>query len=160
MAIPLFGEIEKLINEHGSAVILKERIDLLKEQYAAIEKKHSDSEAANTKISAELRISELSNYELKQKIQELELAGQKSDPQRLEPIRERLLCVLALVTRHVSTGEIAETLEISNQVTLFHLTELESNRLVHGSYTSDGRPPHWAIIQGGRAYLAKYGLLP
>jgi len=30
--------IEKLINEHGSATILRERITLLNEQYAAVEK--------------------------------------------------------------------------------------------------------------------------
>ena len=34
-----FDSIEKLINEHGSAAILRERITLAKEQYAALERR-------------------------------------------------------------------------------------------------------------------------
>lgn len=35
--------IEKTITEHGSAVILKERIDLARDQYAALERKLADA---------------------------------------------------------------------------------------------------------------------
>jgi hypothetical protein len=57
MSIAVLGEIEKLINEHGSAVILKERIALAQDQYAALEKKLSESES-HTK-AAELRAKNL-----------------------------------------------------------------------------------------------------
>ena len=50
MAFPLFGEIERLINEHGSAVILKERLTLASEQYAALEKKVSELQAENERL--------------------------------------------------------------------------------------------------------------
>ena len=39
----IFGGIEKLINEHGSATILKERLLLVADKYAALEQKLSDS---------------------------------------------------------------------------------------------------------------------
>ncbi len=39
MGIPIFDELEKLINEHGSANILRERNAFAKDQYAALEKK-------------------------------------------------------------------------------------------------------------------------
>ena len=43
----IFDSIEKLINEHGSAVILKERIALAADQYAALEKKIIELQAEN-----------------------------------------------------------------------------------------------------------------
>ncbi len=42
MGIPFLGEVEKLINEHGSAAILKERIALANDKYAALEAKVAD----------------------------------------------------------------------------------------------------------------------
>ena len=38
---------EKLINEHGSSAILKERITLIQAEYAALERKCADLEAEN-----------------------------------------------------------------------------------------------------------------
>ena len=43
MSFPLLDGIEKLINEHGSAVILHERIALAKDQYAALERQVRES---------------------------------------------------------------------------------------------------------------------
>lgn len=38
MAIPFLGEIERLINEHGSATILRERLQLANDRYVELEK--------------------------------------------------------------------------------------------------------------------------
>ena len=46
----IFDSIEKLINEHGSAVILKERIALAADQYAALEKKIIELQAENERL--------------------------------------------------------------------------------------------------------------
>lgn len=53
MAIPIFGEIERLITEHGSAAILKERIALASDQHAALEKKLLDSELREENLRSE-----------------------------------------------------------------------------------------------------------
>ena len=37
----IFGGIEKLITEHGSAAILRERIALIAQQYSALEKENA-----------------------------------------------------------------------------------------------------------------------
>jgi len=52
MAFILDG-IEKLINEHGSSVILKERIALAREQYAALERKVIELERKVSELKAE-----------------------------------------------------------------------------------------------------------
>jgi len=56
----IFEGIEKLINEHGSATILKERLSLAADQYAALERKNAETErraqeAEVGKLTAEVR---------------------------------------------------------------------------------------------------------
>ena len=46
----LLDGFEKLINEHGSAVILKERISLANDQYVILEKKVSVLESENERL--------------------------------------------------------------------------------------------------------------
>lgn len=46
----IFDSIERLINEHGSSVILKERLTLAAEQYAALEKKVSVLATENERL--------------------------------------------------------------------------------------------------------------
>ena len=46
----LLDGLEKLINEHGSAVILKERISLANDQYVILEKKVSVLESENERL--------------------------------------------------------------------------------------------------------------
>lgn len=61
----LLDGIEKLITEHGSAAILRERIALAREQYAALEKKTSELQAENERL-------ESSSAKLQEHIRELE----------------------------------------------------------------------------------------
>lgn len=46
--------IEKLINEHGSSAILKERLGLIQAQYTALEGKCRDLEAENQALRSEI----------------------------------------------------------------------------------------------------------
>jgi len=45
---------EKLINEHGSSTILKERLTILKDEYSQIEKSCSELQSENGALKAEL----------------------------------------------------------------------------------------------------------
>jgi len=49
----LLDGIEKLINEHGSAVILKERIALANDQYSVLEQRLSASEFREKQLKSE-----------------------------------------------------------------------------------------------------------
>jgi FtsZ-binding cell division protein ZapB len=57
--------IEKLINEHGSATILRERIALANDQYAALEKKVIGLQSENERLKSD-------NSKLQEKIRDLE----------------------------------------------------------------------------------------
>lgn len=49
----IFQDIERLITEHGSAAILRERLTLAAEQYAALEKKVDELQAENERLESE-----------------------------------------------------------------------------------------------------------
>lgn len=59
----LFDGIEKLINEHGSAAILRERIQLANDQYAALEQKAAALQMQVKQLQAE-------NVQLSQQLQQ------------------------------------------------------------------------------------------
>jgi hypothetical protein len=51
----LFDAIEKLITEHGSAAILRERIAQAKEQQAALEKENASLKTENARLASDLQ---------------------------------------------------------------------------------------------------------
>jgi DNA-directed RNA polymerase subunit RPC12/RpoP len=61
----LLDGIEKLITEHGSAVVLRERIALAREQYAVLEKKVSALQTENDSLK-------FSNGKLEERVRDLE----------------------------------------------------------------------------------------
>lgn len=50
----MFELLEKLINEHGSSAILKERLGLVQAEYAALERKCANLESENEALRAQL----------------------------------------------------------------------------------------------------------
>jgi hypothetical protein len=68
----LLDEIEKLITEHGSAAILKERLLLVADKYAALEKALAACESTAKVTFSEKQALELENLKLKEKVQILE----------------------------------------------------------------------------------------
>ena len=166
MAIPILGEIERLINEHGSAAILKERLALATDEYTALERKLSESESRAE--AAEVRVKEvesenqrleLDNFKLKDRIRDLEGQLTERTGQRLEEVREKLLQLLAAQTDRITSSQAARALQIGEQLAKYHLTEMEKESLVSAAYFYSGRPTDYAIAQGGRAYLVSHGLL-
>ena len=65
MAIPFLNEIEKLITEHGSAAILRERIALINDKYVALESENRVLRSENEALKFE-------NTELKEQRRTLE----------------------------------------------------------------------------------------
>jgi hypothetical protein len=68
MGIPVFSEIEKLITEHGSAVILRERLAFLKDQFDALEKEakqlRDDNKTLKSTLAAAVRQKEPAKVDL------------------------------------------------------------------------------------------------
>ena len=94
MAIPLLGEFERLINERGSAAIMKERLSMANDQYAALERRLADAMAAEKDAHSLLKSAELkaSNAEAEKLKLELELQRISIELEKLknaEPLKFR-----------------------------------------------------------------------
>lgn len=70
--------IQSLINEHGSASILRERLGLLREQCAAQERMCADLQAQNTQLQARLEQSERRAANLEQELQSIKASAVSS----------------------------------------------------------------------------------
>jgi hypothetical protein len=64
--------IEKAINEHGSAEILKERLALAKDEFVALDRKASELERAIGKLEAKLEREQFDRDKAQQELQRLQ----------------------------------------------------------------------------------------
>jgi regulator of replication initiation timing len=64
----LLDGLEKLINEHGSAAILRERIALLNEQHSLLEKKAAALEKQVVQLQSENEVLKTENSNLKEQV--------------------------------------------------------------------------------------------
>lgn len=64
----LLNGIEKLINEHGSSVILKEHIALANDQYSLLESKVIDLQSENERLRLELEKAQVQIQQLQERI--------------------------------------------------------------------------------------------
>ena len=81
----LFGPIEKLINEYGSAAILRDRIALFKDQLAILKEKFTTLETEKRDTETENQKLKTENTKLKEKIQSYEKSSR--DTPVSHPIR-------------------------------------------------------------------------
>jgi len=150
--------IEKLINEHGSAIILKERIGLANDKYAALEDKAKGLQASLDRLEAEnARLTDENNRLRK------EAAAREAAPApAMDELRERVLLAVAERDNRY-TRDVASALGISPNVAEFNLEELKEARLLHVAYSmasyAGGGGAHWSISHEGRRYLLGRGLL-
>lgn len=159
MSLNPLSLLEKAINEHGSAVILKERLALAADQFAVLEKKLADQEILSRQLqsdneSLQLDVTQKQN-EIGRLTSQIHQAQQKAE--RRPEIQERLLLLIA-----ANNGQTTEWLSKHGkhgiQSTEFHLGEMELAGLVlHVFRATD--PNQWKMRHEGRRYLETNGLL-
>jgi Fic family protein len=178
----LFENIDKLINERGSANILRERLLLANDQYSALEKKLVDltSEkvvlaSENMLLQSQLEILKSENQclqldivNLRQEIQRKDniIQKEKSHSNLLDKVSVNILKLL-FKQDNLTSGQITESIGITLQTANFHLEELKAKKMLkqHTIYHDpiENHPPGtwikrqgflvWALEQKGRKYL-------
>jgi len=143
----LLDGLEKLINEHGSAAILKERIELANDKYAALERRLAEMSEDNKRLRAE-------NEELRTRATGTKAAGPAVE---IDETAQRIILLLAKQT-DLQQSQIARQLGIGEELAAFYLEELENADILYGSH-STMRPVEYSLSQEGRRYLIKNGLL-
>lgn len=157
----LSEQLQKLINEHGSAAILRDHLALFKDKVVLLEQKAASLESENVILKAKLDNSESDfnksqkdNEELRSKIQQYE---QPSHGVLLEEVKVNILLFMAK-HEEVYAQHVASALKIGLQTAQFHLEELQETNLVSSSYCTDEETP-WYLAQGGRKYLVRNNLI-
>jgi molecular chaperone DnaK (HSP70) len=154
----LLDGIERLINEHGSAAILKERIALANDKYAALEQTLSECEAAKIKLHSENETLRIDLEKAQVKVRNLEEKLYERHGHRLDEIREQILQLLA-AHDGITDQQVARSAGVSEQVASFHLHELEAADFASRSLFVGQSSTPWHIEQEGRRYLVTHGLL-
>lgn len=150
--------LEKLINEHGSAAILKERIALANDKYAALEEKLSACEARKKELHSENEALRLNLQKATVEIQNLEYLSDKSHIDRLEEVKEQILILLS--SQDTYESNVANAVGVGAQVATFHLQELASAGFIDRRHSMmPGTVFPWSLTQNGRRYLITHGLI-
>lgn len=160
----LLADIEKLINEHGSAAILREKVGLLEHQRAAaIEERDKLShelvgakatiqtlEADKIKLQGERDAARQESDRLKQ------IANQGSD---LPEECKNMLVVFANAPKGALKSQVFAHFRLNQAKGDYFFDQLLKHNLVHSSYGQMGVGMFYHATATGREYLAKAGLL-
>ena len=115
---------EKLVIEHGSAVIQEKHIAFLKEQFSMLEKENAELRARKQVLETENENLKNENINLRKKIQDYE---KSSHAITLTEIEVSILSFLANQENTDITPEhIAQSLNTNLQVITFHLENLRA----------------------------------
>lgn len=143
----LLDGLEKLITEHGSAAILKERIALANDKYSALETKVKELNEENARLRAEV-----AELRVRQPAQQAARAQANIDE-----LSERVLVLLSKQP-DITLNHIARQLNIGEELAALHVEDLEASGLVYGSH-SMMQASTYSLDQEGRRLLARKGLL-
>jgi chromosome segregation ATPase len=164
MVFPLLGEIEKLINERGSAAIMKERLSHAADQYSALEKKIVDaesraesSERRASKFESENKSLRLNIQKAEEKIRDLEenLVGGHS-----KTLEEGEVKIMLHISKENSclASDISKSLGHGEAIIEFHLEELKTKGMVSVEYIAM-LGEMWSLEQPGRKHLIQNNLI-
>ncbi len=151
----IFAPIEKLINEHGSSTILRERIALAQDQYTALEKKVKSLELQIEELKSKLENKENEIAELRDSGQCTERIDRKPpENERFDEKTESILLFLAdNKDSHINT--ICDSLKETKTSINHRLRVLENKKLAHYYF----RHETWSVSSEGHDYLFKHNLV-
>ena len=147
---------EKLINEHGSSVILRERLELIFDKYSLLEEKLAESEKRNSVIDAE-------NKDLKLQLNRAEIemahlrgiidASKSQDVNKLDEAKELILKKLYEVNRGLTINQISNDVGIDEQLVIYHTDILKEEKLIDFGPLIVNQPITFKLSKNGRKYV-------
>ena len=150
----LHGLLDKLIIEHGSAVVQEKHIALLKEQLSLVEKENAELKAQKQSLEEENQALKNNNIYLKKKI---DIYEKPSHVITIDEIELKILIYLATQEHDkISPEDISKSVDIKLQMAIFHLNNLKNKQMVDSRPIApfDHSPKRfWTLSQNGRHYL-------
>lgn len=151
----IFGDIERLITEHGSAGILRERLELAKEEYSALEKKVTQLQSDNDSLRVQLQQSQQQIEELKKS-----LPSASDKPSDFDDTTHKILKTFFNRSDNISVDEAAGYVGIDRAIAKYHFDLLmEADFIMQTRMACEGwaasSPPMYGITAKGRKYVVK-----
>ncbi len=150
----MLSMLEKLINEHGSSTILKERLELFSDKYEMLEQKNTTLEEKNTFLEAQL---EAAKKEIKKLREEL-ASNQGSDKaSSLHESEVKILKHLFDTNSDFTANQLASFLNIPVGNTEHHLDKLLEVEYIY-NHLSMMTDTTYSISSEGRSYVIENGI--
>ncbi|MBI1784581.1 hypothetical protein HYR69_05500 [Candidatus Sumerlaeota bacterium] len=147
---------EKLINEHGSASILRDRLDLLRDQHQveidALTSERDKLKAERDQLRTRLQTAEREFERLTQENSTLRPSDELADQELA------ILKYLASQNFNPTADDITRAIEQNKVKTEYLIQKLDEGDLI-GSSISMGGPVTYHLLQKGRAFLVKGGFV-
>ena len=147
----LLDGLEKLINEHGSATILRERIALAEDKHSALETKVAELETENKTLKSNL---EKATKEIARLNNIVESFQKEQGIEKLKDIEEQILKFLFDINQALKATHIASKFGIDVGVAEYHISKLLKSNFI-GNLLSTVDDTRYEITSKGRAYIVE-----
>ena len=164
-----FSLIEKLINEHASAAVLKERLALGADQFTSLERKNVELLAQVEQSALKIGVLESDNTNLRslvdQKQNEIDRLteqikqAQQSKNERRTKKEDFLLQVIA-IQEGQDIANLAKQLRTDLHTAEYNIEELRRASLIEMKFNRFLHIEEWYLTHQGQGYLIKNGILP
>lgn len=160
----LWAEIEKLITEHGSAAILREKVGLLEAQREAAVREQNKLSKEVSSLNQKVEIIKEEKTKLLSELDEarrelLILKTSKNVKHELDETSEKMLILIANRSEGTIDNEMIQHLGFQQAKGKYHLDQLRKRGFVHSGSGIIGRGSLYYATTEGREYLANNGLL-
>ena len=140
--------LEKVINEHGSAPILKERLALVQDQLQRLKETNAALEKENKQLRDE-------NKNLKQAVAAFSPPGSTA----LNGEQKKILLTLGEQEEWLTAEDLSQHLQINITKVKYYLGQFEEKVWVSGSHFYTGQSSEYKIADEGRGYLIRSGMI-
>lgn len=155
----IFAQIERLITEHGSAEILRERLGLAADQSAALEQKLAECESERDSQQRQVAA-------LKQEVANLKkmVATQTDRPTNFDDNTHKVLRFFFDESADVYVDQVAQRLGLDRPMVEYHFDLLREadfitqTRMGVEGLRGGSSPPMYGITAKGRKYVVKNGI--
>ncbi|MBI5559314.1 MAG: helix-turn-helix transcriptional regulator [Deltaproteobacteria bacterium] len=152
----LLDGFEKLINEHGSATILRERIALANDKFSSLEQKLFDSELREKNLNSENKALksdlEKATKEINRLTKIIESSQKEQSVNKPKEIEEQILKHFFDTNQEFYVSNIASRFNISVGVAEYHINNLKKVGFI-GDLLSSMDNTRYYITDRGREYI-------
>jgi Na+/phosphate symporter len=141
--------LEKLINEHGSSAILRERLELFSDKYSMLEEKNEHLTERNKELGIKLEQAEAQISKLKEQLNSYQINNST------EKINENELNILKLLfdtNTELFAAHVSQHFNMPIGNAEYHLNNLLEKELIYAGYSAI-EDTRYKINSDGRKYI-------